>query len=305
MGGKRSFTPTTTATGRESGDQHDCLTPRILRSPTPLQESGSDKLYASSPCPQGDGRMRVKVIKVNTIDRAMSELLRLRDDKFWSFRGQRDASWKLGLHKTLDTSLEVCLRQFHKRCLEFPRHDHFDEKDQWRSMFYAQHHGLRTRLLDWTTNPIVALYFAVERILSRLDDEKDFGAIWAIRVNTDDFRSPEEAGDPTKVERWIMVNPPPITKRIVRQSGKFSFHPIHDDGPLEDTKECNQDEALVKIVITERQKKNPTCDIRRQLGIMNMHHAALFPDADGVARFINEEWEHIALSFAKERRDHE
>src|SRR5262249_55083155 len=158
------------------------------------------------------------------------------------------------------------------------------EKDQWRSMFYAQHHGLRTRLLDWTTNPMAALYFAVERILSRLDDQKDFGAVWAIRVKTKDFRSPEEAGDPKVVKRWIMVNPPPITSRIVRQSGKFSFHPINDDGWLEDTRERNEDEALVKIVISERQKKNPTRDIRRQLGILNMHHAALFPDSDGVAR---------------------
>jgi len=170
-------------------------------------------------------------------------------------------------------------------------------------MFYAQHHGLRTRLLDWTTNPLVGLYFAVEKVFSRLDDEKDYGAVWAIRVREEDFRTPEEAGDPAKLERWIMVNPPPITHRIVRQSGKFSFHPIGHDGNLQDAKARNKQEALVKVVLTERGRKNPTSEIRRELGIMNVHHAALFPDADGVASFINEEWEHIALSFAEERRD--
>ena len=33
---------------------------------------------------------------------------------------------------------------------------------------------------------------------------------------------------------------------------------------------------------------------------MNVHHASLFPDADGVAKFINTEWKPIAVSFRNE-----
>lgn len=58
--------------------------------------------------------------------------------------------------------------------------------DQWDLLFIAQHHGLPTRLIDWTEDFLVATYFAVAN-----EDGKD-GHIWCINVT--DFPHPKQLG---------------------------------------------------------------------------------------------------------------
>ena len=102
------------------------------------------------------------------------------------FRGQL-RNWPLiptiaRLHKFVDGFEDW--QVFHKHVLErFKRYGrpHFIEKPlsevEW--LVHAQHHGLPTRLLDWTTNPLKALFFAID------DPQNDGfdGVVWMIEPN--------------------------------------------------------------------------------------------------------------------------
>ena len=243
--------------------------------------------------------------KVTTAEQAITEMLGLRREGFYSFRGHRQENWKLGPHhlphKGKYDVMEDNRLQFVKHCRQF-NNFLFKEEDYWETLFFAQHHGLKTRLLDWTSNPLVALYFAVCDVLTAdANDQETFGCVWAIKVKKDRWLEPTDlpgyGGIKTtnwQLGKWTMINPPLVTDRLIRQSGKFSYHPGDSDLDLSE-QELEKDEVLVKIRIDNNlDNQNPTKEIREQLGIMNIHHASLFPDSDGVARFINSQWRPIA-----------
>lgn len=226
---------------------------------------------------------------------ALKICLDLRDEGFWSFRGQRNRQWHLGLHgdDRLD-HIDLYIDEFRRRCKEFPPPHYIDGREQWRWLFFAQHHRLKTRLLDWTKDPLVAIYFAVENILSGATPHSEPGAIWALQVHPQHFKREHELQALHQEKQWIMVNPSPVTARLARQSGLFTFHPGPDCRKPRETTKRRPAERLIKIQFAPA-KKGLADHIREHLGILNIHHASLFPDPQGIAEFVNHEWPTIAL----------
>src|SRR5262245_37468779 len=72
-------------------------------------------------------------------------------------------------YSTMERNL---LKQFQKYA--FPKLVDTDQEWHWLSI--AQHHGLPTRLMDWTYSPLIALHFAA----SNLDEINQNGAVWKI-----------------------------------------------------------------------------------------------------------------------------
>lgn len=121
----------------------------------------------------------------------------------------------------------------------------FAPRNDFEWMAVAQHHGLPTRLLDWTTNPLVAAYFSVEK-----EYDQD-SAIYMYDSTT--VVDPDEINSPFEVDSVIRYRPPNISDRIVAQAGMFTIHP-EPDNPFEPVemvkiKILNSDRARIKQIL--------------------------------------------------------
>lgn len=147
-------------------------------------------------------------------------------------------------------------------------HLSFQPEDDWEWLSLAQHHGLPTRLLDWSRNPLVAAYFAVE------EPHAGDSAVYAYRSSKSLKEGRGSPFDIDNVERFI---PRHVTRRITSQAGLFTAHP-------DPTKPFGSRAAVDKLIIKQPFRK----DLKSILFRYGIHRASLFPDLDGLSKHI--EW---------------
>lgn len=148
----------------------------------------------------------------------------------------------------------------------------FTPRNDWEWVALMQHHGAPTRLLDWSRNPLVAAYFAVEK------DSPSDGAVYVWSNKERPVNIKKEVG-PFAVEAVRKFIPAHVSERIIAQAGMFTVHPA----PFLPMAE----EGLEKIVLAQGFKKQ----MKDTLFKYGVHRATLFPGLDGLVDHLT--WLHV------------
>jgi hypothetical protein len=164
----------------------------------------------------------------------------------WVYRGLGDSDFPLrpsvGRKKPYSLVEEQTLLEiFDRRITEYRDSGSLSE---WDKLTIAQHHGLPTRLLDWSSNPLVAAFFAVTSapgmVMVRrssagrargaeffaMPDAREVTArVVAWRVHARSVINPTLQPDPFALNEVSFLMPRSLTTRIASQGGIFSVHP--------------------------------------------------------------------------------
>src|ERR671918_2660247 len=123
----------------------------------------------------------MKEMKINTFNE-FHEIIEKYDARTVIYRGVKSAKYPLipkigritppSSARSREDNEQEILRLFKEKALPYLD---FMPANDWDWLALGQQHGLPTRLLDWTGNPLVACYFAVE------EESNDDSVIYAYR----------------------------------------------------------------------------------------------------------------------------
>lgn len=212
--------------------------------------------------------------------------------------------------KTFRPEYELELMVLFKRYAHSILMDLPDQHDYITWLFWMQHYGVPTRLLDWSENILVAAFFAV------VDNPKEDAEIWTIYPNGLNYVSKFNGiptsqhdkikflsgrsyyGDPAQLldELKLKEEPiypmafvvPHIFPRMSAQQSVFTIHTsIENDFAIENIVE--EEKHITRYVIPSNLK----IDFEKKLSFLGFNHRTLFPDLDGLAKFFKRDSRHL------------
>lgn len=176
------------------------------------------------------------------------------------------------------TSLEqTMLDELRRRCARSPK---LLGEDEWDALVVAQHYGMSTRLLDWTTNPLVALWFAC----ADLQPDRE-AYVFMLFVQDSMMLDRRKDSDPLKIADNRVFKPSVNNDRLLAQSGWFTAHAYSK------TSQCfvnlHEDTSLPIQVLMKGVKGADKAPFLRTLDRLGINQECLFPGLEGTCRYVD------------------
>ena len=189
--------------------------------------------------------------------------------------GRKDANLTIEQEKSIFYEFKRNYRRFYPLNLE-------NDVD---IMMLAQHYGLKTRLLDWSYNPFIALYMAVQQtsekigrnVQSRMRNEEHSldGVVYIKKISNNKIEKGNKK-NPFSFKKNTLLVPENFEIRFVNQEGLFEIFP-------EPTKESLKN-IIHKIFIKEEYKEN----IKNKIEMMGITKLFVYPTLENLCSATNE-----------------